>query len=118
MTKDRYIEFCKSIIGAAVDQPFEDDFLTFIARHSDSRKWFAAIMELDNRAFVNLKCAPMQADFFRNVYEGVIPAYHMNKVHWNTVYLDSDVPDEVIEQMTLDSFELTGKKKRNGKTGL
>lgn len=112
MTKEKYIEFCKSIIGAGVDQPFNEDFLTYVARHNDSRKWFALIMELDGKAIVNLKCEPMQADFFRNVYQGVIPAYHMNKVHWNTVYLQSDVPDEVIEQMTLDSFYLTEKKSK------
>ena len=115
MTKDRYIEFCKSIIGAAVDQPFEDDFLTFIARHSDSRKWFAAIMELDNRAFVNLKCAPMQADFFRNVYEGVIPAYHMNKNHWISVLLDGSVDSETVKTLVDASFNVTAKKMKKAK---
>lgn len=112
MTKEKYIEFCESIIGTGIDQPFKDDFLTFVARHKDSRKWFSLIMEHDGKVIVNLKCEPMQADFFRSVYQGVIPGYHMNKAHWNTVYLDSDVPDEIIEQMTLDSFNLTDKNSK------
>ena len=70
-------------------------------------------MELDGKTVVNLKCEPMQADFLRSIYTGVIPAYHMNKTHWNTVYLNSDVPDEEIERMTLESFRLTDKKKKS-----
>ena len=63
--------------------------------------------------FANLKCDPLEADFLRKAFKGVVPAYHMNKVHWNTVYLDSDVPDEEIRRMTLSSFNLTaGKKKK------
>jgi predicted DNA-binding protein (MmcQ/YjbR family) len=40
----------------------------------------------------------------------VTEAYHMNKVHWITLYLDSDVPTEEIEDLTLRSFELTKSK--------
>lgn len=115
MTKQEYIDFCKSINGAMVDQPFNDDFTSYVARHCDSKKWFALVMELNEKDIVNLKCDPIQADFYRNVYQGVVPAYHMNKVHWNTVYLNEDVPDEVIKQMTLDSFMLTDKKRKSRK---
>ena len=61
---------------------------------------------------VNLKCDPMEADFLRRVYEGVTPAYHMNKTHWNTVYFDSDVPDDEFIRMTEISFNLTRKKRK------
>ena len=44
------------------------------------------------------------------MYNGVTAGYHMNKLHWNTVYLMSDVPDEVMYEMVSDSFELTSKK--------
>ena len=72
-------------------------------------------MEYRGKTVVNLKCEPMESDFLRSVFKGVIPAYHMNKVHWNTVFLESDVPDEEIERMTLTSFALTDKKKRTPK---
>ena len=112
LNKEEYLDFCRSIAGAAVDQPFEEDFTTYIARHADSRKWFAAVMELGGRAFVNLKCEPIEADFLRSVYAGIEPGYHMNKTHWNTVYLDADVPDALLQQMTMNSFRLTSGRRR------
>lgn len=115
MTKEAYIEFCKNLGGAEVDKPFNEDFDSTVARHSDNKKWFALVMEYRGKDVVNLKCDPMESDFLRKVYNGVIPAYHMNKVHWNTVFLDSDVADGEIERMTLNSFELTAKKPKNRK---
>lgn len=110
MTKEQYLEFCRGIDGAETDQPFNEDFSTWICRHSDTRKWFAAVMEHEGRWIVDLKCDPMESDFLRKAFEGIIPAYHMNKLHWNTVYLESDVPDEELKRMTLNSFALTDKK--------
>lgn len=110
MTKNEYLEFCRTITAAVSDTPFEDDAESVVIRHRDTRKWFALIMNLNGKDIVNLKCEPMEADFLRNAYKGVIPAYHMNKIHWNTVFLESDVPDEEIKRMTENSFELTAKK--------
>lgn len=110
MTREEYIEYCKTIAGASLDNPFEDLSEAVVVRHSDTRKWFALIMEVNGRDAVNLKCEPMEADFLRNAYEGITAGYHMNKTHWNTVYLESDVPREEIENMTMKSFELTMKK--------
>ena len=112
MTKEEYLEFCRNLGGAVLDSPFSDDFESVVARHSAGRKWFALVMKLGEKWVVNLKCEPLEADFLRKIYKGVIPAYHMNKTHWNTVFLDSDVPRAEIERMTLSSFELTEKKSR------
>lgn len=112
MTKREYIEMCENIGGAEVDYPFNEDFDSAVARHTDSKKWFAVVLEYRGKWVVNLKCDPMEADFLRSVFKGVIPAYHMNKTHWNSVVLDSDVPAEEIERMTLASFALTEKKKK------
>ena len=114
MTRNKYIEYLKTIAGASIDTPFDDDGESIVARHRDTRKWFALIMKLDGKDIVNLKCDPMEADFLRDAYKGVTPAYHMNKTHWNTVYLDSDVPAEEIKRMTDSSYTLTMKvsKKR------
>lgn len=115
MTRDEYLEYCGTISGAALDKPFPDDNTSVAARHTDTLKWFGLIMQLDGRDIVNLKCEPMEAEFLRSAYSGVIPAYHMNKVHWNSVFLDSDVPDEEIFRMTLNSYELTSKMKKRAK---
>lgn len=112
MTREQYLQHLRTIIGAELDQPFDEDFETWIARHTDNRKWFAAILNIHGRYGVNLKCDPMEADLLRNIFEGVTPAYHMNKVHWNTVYFDSDVPDEELIRMTDMSFQLTAKKRK------
>lgn len=115
MTKDELIEYALTLSGAAADSPFENDDETVVLRHSDSGKWFGIIMKLGEDHIVNLKCEPMNADFLRSVYKGVTPAYHMNKVHWNSVYLGSDVPDDEIKRMTDDSFFLTKSKPKRRK---
>lgn len=112
MTREQYLQHLRTIIGAELDQPFDEDFETWIARHTDNRKWFAAILNIHGRYGVNLKCDPMEADLLRSIFEGVTPAYHMNKVHWNTVYFDSDVPDAELIRMTDMSFQLTAKKRK------
>lgn len=112
MTRDAFLDFCRNIPGASVDQPFDGDFETFVARHTLNRKWFALLMKHDNQDIVNLKCDPQEADLLRKLFKGVIPAYHMNKTHWNTVILNSDLPDEEIKRMTLNSFQLTDKQKK------
>lgn len=55
-----------------------------------------------------------EAFILRDIFEGVIPGYHMSKVHWNTVILDSDVPSGEIERMMDSSYTLIVKslKKR------
>lgn len=57
----------------------------------------------------------MSADFLRSAFAGVVPAYHMNKVHWNTVLLDSEVPWDELQQMVRQSYELTKPKQRHGR---
>ena len=115
MTRNEYIEYLGTIAGASLDAPFDDGGESIVARHRDTQKWFALIMKLEGRDIVNLKCDPMEADFLRNAYKGVIPAYHMNKTHWNTVYLDSDVPEEEIKRMTDSSYTLTMKIRKQRK---
>ncbi len=112
MTKSEIIEYALTFSGASYDSPFEDDADTVVLRHADTGKWFGIIMLHGGKYILNLKCEPMHSDFLRQVYNGVTPAYHMNKVHWNTVYLDSDVPDDEIKNMIGESFALTGKHKK------
>ncbi|WP_124100787.1 MmcQ/YjbR family DNA-binding protein [Ruminococcus sp. Marseille-P6503] len=108
MTKAELTEYCGSLAGAATDMPFEGDFETVVARHQKSRKWFAVIMKPGKEYFVNLKCEPMEADMLRRAYKGVVPAYHMNKTHWNSVYLESDVSEAELKNMVYRSYLLTG----------
>ncbi len=58
---------------------------------------------------VNLKCEPDRALELRDQYEAVKPGYHMSKKHWNTVEIDGGIPDALIKEMSLDSYQLVVK---------
>lgn len=55
---------------------------------------------------MNLKCDPDQAAALRDLFAGVVSGYHMNKRHWNTVYLQADVPDGEVQRMIEHSYRL------------
>lgn len=59
--------------------------------------------------WMNLKCDPDEAFALRDIFAAVIPGYHMNKRHWNTVILDGSIPTGEIERMIDNSFSLVVK---------
>lgn len=105
MTKQEMIAFCLTYPGAYEDYPFDDEWA--VMRHNSNRKAFAFVYERGGVPCVNLKCDPMHADFLRSVFREVQPAYHMNKVHWNTVLLDGALPEQEVFAMVEHSFRLT-----------
>ncbi|MDD3229380.1 MAG: MmcQ/YjbR family DNA-binding protein [Oscillospiraceae bacterium] len=109
MTRAELIAYCLTYPGAVEDYPFEDHSST-ILRHAANRKWFALIFERDGKLCINLKCEPLEADFFRQIWKSVSPGWHMNKEHWNTVALGGDVPDDELRGMISRSFDLTKPK--------
>lgn len=107
MTGQAWLAYCAGLPGALVDQPFRMDPVTTVARHAGSRKWFGILMQKDGQVFVNLKCRPLEGAVLRGSFAGIRPAWHMNKDHWISVLLESDVPDALIHQLTRDSHRLT-----------
>ena len=67
--------------------------------------------EKEGKHCVNLKCDPLRADFLRRIYSWVTPGYHMNKVHWNTIWLNNADEDEV-RSMILHSYLLTARNRQ------
>lgn len=114
MSREEFIAYCLTYQDAVADCPFAEEAYT-VLRHRSNKKWFALVIELDGKLCVNLKADPLEADFLRRVYPGVRPAWHMNKVHWNTVEVNG-VPWEELTDMVAKSFALTasGKKNKNG----
>ena len=55
---------------------------------------------------ISLKCEPVLAEHLREAHPAVSPGYHLNKRHWNTVIIDGSLPEQVIEEMIGDSFDL------------
>ena len=60
--------------------------------------------------WINLKCDPQEAIMLRDVFSAVIPGYHMNKQHWNTVKLDGSLPQGEIKRMIHNSYMLVVNK--------
>lgn len=69
-------------------------------------KVFAFMLDGDGPTRINLKCDPAEAQFLREMFAAVRPAYHMNKTHWNTVLLDGSIPRGEIERMIDNSWAL------------
>ena len=93
------------------DYPFHDDNWC-VMRHKKNKKTFALIYDKDGYVWINVKCDPEWREFWRNAFESVVPAYHMNKTHWNSIILDGSVPNKDIRRMIGESYDLTkGKKK-------
>ena len=75
-------------------------------------KMFATLGTEDGLARMNLKCDPEEALALRDIFEAVLPGYHMNKAHWNTVLLDGSIPRGEIERMIDRSYGLVVRKLR------
>lgn len=104
-TRKEVIDYCKTFQNVYEDYPFHDDNMT-VMRCKRNKKSFAFIYERNGFICVNIKCAPQWTEFWRNAYKAVIPGYHMNKKHWNTIILDGSVPRKEIERMIGESYDL------------
>lgn len=114
-SRKQIIEYCLTLPQTYEDYPFDevaDDNATTVMRHGSNKKSFALIMRHKDELYLNLKCEPMEADFLRQLYQGVIPGYHMNKTHWNTVIVGLDVPDVEIKRQIEMSYDLIKPKIR------
>ena len=107
MNKEEIIKYCLTLDNAYKDCPFPDDFETVTMKHCKSKKWFALIMKVNNELYLNVKTDPNDSDILRNTYVYIIPAYHMNKEHWNTIIVDENVDKALVKELIKQSYELT-----------
>jgi len=116
MTRQDIIDYCLTLPGSYEDYPFDSVSAPgawTVMRHGTNRKTFALIYERGGRLCVNVKCDPFEADLLRDIYEGVVPGYHMNKEHWNTVVVGSDVADDALRRQIKNSYDLIKPKTRS-----
>ena len=73
-------------------------------------KMFALVSLKEGQININLKCLPDDALGYRDIYKCVIPGYHMNKKHWNTIIIDGEMKDEVLVDMINESYDLVVSK--------
>ena len=104
-TREEALKYGLSFPGTYQEAPFHDDNWQLV-RVKGSKKAFLWTYEKDGFVNLNLKVDPEWRDFWRRAYDAVIPAYHQNKEHWNTVILDGSIPDDVIKRMIAESYDL------------
>ncbi|MDE6568800.1 MAG: MmcQ/YjbR family DNA-binding protein [Lachnospiraceae bacterium] len=87
------------------DAPFRDNNWQLV-RVRRNRKAFLWTYERNGYLCINIKVDPEWRDFWRDKYDSVLPGYHQNKEHWNTVILDGTVPEQEIKRMIAESYDL------------
>jgi predicted DNA-binding protein (MmcQ/YjbR family) len=101
----QFREYCLSKSHATESTPFGPEVVVF----KIGGKMFALAGIDEVPTGVNLKCDPDLALDLRDRYEQVTPGYHMNKKHWNTVEIESAIPDSELRKMIDHSYDLVVK---------
>jgi predicted DNA-binding protein (MmcQ/YjbR family) len=97
---DEVAEACRALRGASEGFPFGETAAVFKV----AGKMFAIVESGHGR--VSLKCDPGYAVVLREQYAAVTAGYHLDKRHWNSVMLDASVPNNVLREWIVDSYEL------------
>ena len=110
-TRQEVIVYGLSFPDTYLDAPFHDDNWQLVRIHKN-KKAFLWTYERNGNMCINIKVDPEWRDLWRSTYEAVIPAYHQNKEHWNTVILDGTVPKNEIKRMIAESYDLVMEKRK------
>lgn len=94
-------DYCLMKPGVAETLPFGPDTLVFKVLD----KMFL-LVGLNNPESFNVKCDPERAISLREEYEEVQPGYHMNKTHWNTVFMNGRLTESQLKEMIDHSYAL------------
>ena len=104
-TREEALSYGLSFPDTYQDAPFHDENWQLV-RYKGNKKAFLWTYEREGFINLNVKVEPDKAFFWRDIYESVMPGYHQNKEHWNTIILDGSIPDKDIECMSAESYEL------------
>lgn len=104
-TREEAAEYGLSFPDTYSEKPFHDTNCQLI-RVKGSKKAFLWIYEMEGLIHLNIKVDPQWRQFWRDRYPAVLPGYHQNKEHWNTLRLDGTIPEEEIRRMIAESYDL------------
>ncbi len=104
-TREEALSYGLSFPNTYQEAPFHDPNWQLV-RVKGSKKAFLWTYEKDGYIHLNLKVNPEWRDFWRSTFASVLPAYHQNKEHWNTVILDGTIPDADVKRMIAESYDL------------
>jgi predicted DNA-binding protein (MmcQ/YjbR family) len=97
--------YCLSKRGVTEELPFDNNTLVFKVMGK-----IFAIADIEDFESFNVKCDPLMAVELREKFDEVMPGYHMNKKHWNTVNTHGSLPDNLMQQWIDDSYNLVVAK--------
>jgi len=104
-TREQALKYGLSFPDTYFDAPFHDNNWQLV-RYGGNGKAFLWTYERGGFVNLNVKAEPDKALFWRDAYDSVIPGYHQNKEHWNTIILDGSIPEKYIKIMIRDSYRL------------
>ena len=104
-TREEVLAYALSFPKTYQEAPFHDNNWQLV-RVEGSKKAFLWTYEREGYINLNVKADPQWRDFWRSTYASVIPGWHQNKDHWNTIILDGTVPEQEIQRMIAESYDL------------
>lgn len=104
-TREEVLEYGLSFPKTYKEAPFHDPNWQLV-RLKESKKAFLWTYERNGYININVKVSPEWRDLWRSTYDAVIPGYHQNKEHWNTIILDGSIPDNEVKRMIAESYDL------------
>lgn len=119
INRKEYISYITEKYGEVAESPFESDPSIIVFRHHNNRKWFSVVMTVPKSKFgfkdktpidiINVKCSQ---EIIPSLWQekGIYPAYHMNKNHWLSIFLDGCVDVDTLKALTEISYNLTDIK--------
>ena len=112
MTQKELETYLLSFPNTWLDFPFGEGTSVYKVGHKEAGegKLFAIIADANNPLQVSLKCDPNLAELLREKYETVLPGYHLNKKHWNTIICSGQLADDEIKDLARLSYELVTKQ--------
>ena len=96
-------EYCRALKGTVKDFKEEWNATRYLL---DGKMYALCGTDNTGRPVITLKLEPLHGSYLRQRYEDIIPGYYMNKLHWNSVYLDGDVPDNILRDMIDRSYAI------------
>ncbi len=108
MTLKEIHECLLSFPNTWLDFPFGQEVSVYKVGHNENGegKMFALIAENTKPVRISLKCDPLLAEKLRETYETVLPGYHLNKKHWNTIIVTGQIPDDELKSFMRLSYDL------------
>lgn len=104
-TREEALKYGLSFPDTYQDSPFHDPNWQLV-RYKGNKRAFLWTYEREGHINLNVKVDPEKAFFWRDIYNAVIPGYHQNKDHWNTIILDDSIPEKDIRLMIAESYDL------------